>query len=60
MWPFKKKKMYRVKYTAGFDNVLITIVKATDPVQACREVEKRHTYRWQVHQILDIKEMEHL
>lgn len=57
MWPFKKKKIYRVKYTDDFDNVIITFVKATDPVQACREVEKRHTYRWQVHQILDIKEI---
>lgn len=58
MWPFKKKKMYRVKYTDNFDSVIVTVVKATDPVQACREVEKRHTYYQQVHQILDIKEIE--
>jgi hypothetical protein len=57
MWPFKKKKMYRVKYTDDFGQVMITIVKAADLVQACREVEKRHTYRWQVHQILEIDEV---
>jgi hypothetical protein len=57
MWPFKKKKMYRVKYTDGFGQVMITIVKATDLEQACREVEKRHAYRWQVHQILEIDEV---
>lgn len=58
MWPFKKKKMYRVKYKDDFDQIMITIVKAVDFEHACREVEKRHTYRWQVHQILDIKEIE--
>ena len=57
MWPFKKKKMYRVKYTDDFDNVIITVVKATDLARACREVEKRHTYRWEVHQILEIDEV---
>jgi hypothetical protein len=57
MWPFKKKKMYRVKYTDNCNDVFITIVKATDPVEACREVEKRHAYRWQVQQILEIDEV---
>lgn len=57
MWLFKKKKIYRVKYTDDLNNVFITIVKATDLVQACREVEKRHTYRWQVQQILEIDEV---
>lgn len=58
MWPFKKKKMYRVKYKDEFDDVIITVVKAVDIAQACRAVERRHTYRWQVHQILEINEVE--
>lgn len=57
MWFFKKKKIYRVKYKDDFGYECSAVVKATDPAQACREVEKRHTYRWQVQQILSIEEI---
>lgn len=55
---FKKKKMYRVKYRDDLGAVIITVVKAADIAQACRAVEKRHPYRWQVQQVLEINEVE--
>lgn len=55
---FKKKKLYRIKYTDLNGEVRYELIEATSDVKACRIMEKRNPYPWQVRQILCIKEVE--
>ena len=57
MWPFKKKKIYRVRYMDRFEKICITVVKAVDEEQACRAIEEHYPYAWYVTQIIEIEEI---
>ena len=57
MWPFKKKKTYRVKYMDIYGDICITIVNASNEEQACRVTEERYPYPWYVKQIIEIEEI---
>ena len=43
MWPFKKKKIYKVEYKDTFNDYGCCIVRAIDIVQAWRIAKKQET-----------------
>lgn len=57
MWPFKKKKIYKVEYKDVYDRYNSCVVKAYDECCAWRAVEGRYASRWMAKFCISITEL---
>ncbi len=57
MWPFKKKKIYKVEYEDCYRILNSCIVKAYDEYGAWKAVEKRYEFKWTATRCISIIEL---
>lgn len=57
MWPFKKKKIYRVEYIDAYGDHCCCVVKAYDEAHAWRAAENRYAYSFMAERCISIAEL---